>query len=84
LLASVGLFDGPPAQGAALKPARADGARVTWQLEPPYLQGLWLQCVYADGALTLSRQLDAASTTCTASYAKPRPGQPREIALACR
>jgi hypothetical protein len=65
-LDSIGVFDGPPDQGALLKPWDATKGRDTWKLAPPYPQGLWIQCSYGNGALTLSRRLPTVPETCIA------------------
>lgn len=83
-LHSIGIFDGPPDQGALLKPWDSPKDRDTWKLAPPYPQGLWLQCSYGNGALTLSRQLPTVPETCVAQYGPLHPGKPRSISLTCR
>ncbi len=83
-LESVGLFSGPPTEGAALKPTTADGTRVTWKLEGPMPAGLWMQCAYGRNALSLSKPLPTTPSVCIAKYGKERAFQPRQIELDCR
>ena len=82
-LVSLGLYSGPPSQGAALKPHTADAEHVSWTLEPPYSQGLWLQCDYAGGVLTLQRPLQRIPKTCVAKYGAAHAVKPRSIEFHC-
>ncbi len=83
-LVSMGLFSGPPSQGAMLQPTTANGISVSWTLEPPYPQGIWLQCDYAGGALTLQKPLSTIPKTCVAKYGKAQTVKPRSIEFSCR
>ena len=82
-LESMGLFAGPPSQGAMLQPTTADGGRVTWRLQPPYQGGLWVQCTYARNSLALSKPLPNIPRVCVAKYGKEHPNQPRVIEFSC-
>ena len=83
-LESVGLFSGPPAEGAELKPTSANGTRVSWELDEPIPGGVWLQCAYGRNALTLARPLPTAPKVCAAKYGKEQAFQPRQIEFSCR
>jgi poly(3-hydroxybutyrate) depolymerase len=83
-LIGFGLYSGPPAQLAQLQETTVSKGRAIWNLAPPYAGGLWVQCVYADGALTLSRRLSTTSGVCSAPDTLPRQGKPRLISLVCK
>jgi hypothetical protein len=82
-LMSLGLYSGPPAQGAELQPTTANRERVSWTLTPPHPQGIWLQCDYAGGVLTLQRPLQGIPKTCVARYGKAHEIKPRSIEFHC-
>lgn len=79
-----GLYSGPPAQLAALQETTESKGRASWDLAPPYPGGLWVQCVYADGALTLTRRLALTTGVCTAPHEKPHSGKPQAISFVCK
>lgn len=79
-----GLFSGPPAQLAALQETTDNQGQAIWQLALPYPGGLWVQCVYAGGALTLTRRLSLATSVCTAPNRVPRAGKPRAVSFVCK
>lgn len=79
-----GLYSGPPAQLAALQETRESKGQAIWELAPPYPGGLWVQCVYAGGALTLTRRLSLTTGVCTAPNQAPVPGKPRAVAFVCK
>ena len=83
-LVAWGLYSGPPAQLAELQESTQSKGQAIWTLAPPYPGGLWVQCVYADGALTLSRRLSLTAGTCAASNKKPHSGQPRAVSFVCK
>ena len=83
-LESIGLFSGPPQRGAMLQPTSADGLHVSWRLEGPYPEGVWVQCAYGRDSLTLSKPLPTMPKTCVAIYGKEHAFQPREIQFSCR
>jgi hypothetical protein len=83
-LIGFGLYSGPPAQLAQLQETNVSKGQSIWQLAPPYPEGLWVQCVYADGALTLTRRLSLTSGICSAPNAFNRKGKPREASFVCR
>ena len=83
-LESMGLFSGPPSEGAALQPTTANGKVVSWTLEPPYRGGLWVQCAYGGGSLTLSKPLPGIPKVCVAKYGAAHANRPRAIDFSCR
>ncbi|AVS72680.1 STY0301 family protein [Paracidovorax cattleyae] len=69
-LTGYNLFDGPPAQGAALvpqsdKPGKG-GSTAMWSFEGDYPQGKFLSCDYAGGTVRLVQRTDDAVKRCTA------------------
>ena len=83
-LYSTEVFDGPPEQRASLQPADSGKGSSTWKFEGPYPLGIWLQCSYADGALTLTRRLAHTPTTCVARYPRLSKGRPTSVSFDCR
>jgi hypothetical protein len=87
-LSSVGLFDGPPSEGAALIPTRTTDSgneiSVHWKLQGPYAKEIWLNCAYAAGALSLSRVLPEGPATCLAKYRKAKDRTARPISFECK
>ena len=83
-LIGFGLYSGPPAQLAELQETSVSKGRAIWSLAPPYPDGLWVQCVYADGALTLTQRLSTTSGMCSAPNALPRKGKPQAISFVCK
>lgn len=80
-LSGVSLYDGPPAEGAALQPQRvsADGRRLTWSLEALAAPPAWLSCDYGGGAVRLVRRLPDAVRRCTAHVDQFK--APRRVAI---
>lgn len=68
-LTGVMLFDGPPEEGAALKPqwASSDGRREAWSLENLVARA-WVSCEYDRGAVRLVRLVPQGLRWC-----EPRP-----------
>lgn len=88
MLTGASAFDGPPEQGAALKPASdkrvAGGSTVVWHFEGKFEAGKWLSCDYAQGLVRLAVQVDAATTRCEArTRINKAPARPA-VMLACR
>jgi hypothetical protein len=83
-LIGFGLYSGPPAQLAQLQETSVSKGQAIWRLAPPYPEGLWVQCVYADGALTLTRRLSITSGVCSAPNAVSLKGKPREASFVCK
>jgi hypothetical protein len=79
-----GLFSGPPAELASLQETTEHKGQAIWQLAPPYPGGLWVQCVYAGGALTLTRRLSLTTGVCVAPGEVPPSSKPKAISFVCR
>ena len=82
-LYSAEVFDGPPEQLASLIPDASSKGSSTWTLEGSYPQGIWLQCTYAGGALTLTRRLPKTPAVCVARYPKLSKGRPESVLFDC-
>jgi hypothetical protein len=78
------VFDGPPEQRASLQPGASSRNSSTWRFEGPSPRGIWLQCSYAGGALTLTRRLPAAPSVCVAHYPKSVEGRAVSVTFDCR
>lgn len=79
-----GLFSGPPAELAELQETDSGKGWQSWKLEGPYPEGLWVQCVYGRGGLTLTRKLSTVAGTCTARYEKTPPTKPKPVSFVCK
>ena len=73
-LTGVSLFDGPPDEGAMLKPisvmATASGSRIKWDLAGGDARGTWIACDYSDGLIRLVRRLSDVHEFCSAATRK--------------
>ena len=83
-LIGFGLYSGPPAQLAELQETTVRKGQSIWNLAPPYPGGLWVQCVYADGALTLAHRLSITSGVCSAPNTLPHNGKPQAASFVCK
>jgi hypothetical protein len=86
LLSGVTVFDGPPKDGASLKPTTvsAHGASIKWDLQGATDRGTWVSCDYANGLVRLVRKLDQPASVCAATIKKS--GSPRmmEASFRCK
>ena len=64
------IFEGPPAQGAALMPTSTRGSTATWKFAVPVADGHWLSCDYAEGLIHLAVRADDNAKSCTATFSK--------------
>jgi len=67
-LTGLSIYDGPPDQGAALKPAiiASNAERIVWRLSAMASPPAWLSCDYAGGLYRMSRPLPADVQRCEA------------------
>ena len=79
-----GLYSGPPAELAELQESDSGNGWESWKLDGAYPEGLWVQCVYAGGGLTLTRKLSTVTGTCTARHEKTPPTKPKPVSFVCR
>ena len=78
------LYSGPPAELAELQETASGKGWESWKLEGPYPEGLWVQCVYGGGGLTLTRKLSTVTGTCTVRHDKTLPTKPKPVSFVCR
>jgi hypothetical protein len=68
-LTGVQLFDGPPEQGAALRPQSSKLQRgqeqAEWRFQGDFAAGKWFACSYAQGLALLSTRLPDGVLVCT-------------------
>jgi hypothetical protein len=88
-LRAAGFTDGPPEDGAQLKPATAGktkaGEKVSFAFSGVSPAGIWLECAYADTTVTLSKKIEKTPSACDVNYIKTaRPGSAVSIGIACR
>ena len=75
-LSGVSLFDGPPEEGAMLKPisvtatASGSGSRIKWDLAGGDARGTWIACDYSDGLIRMVKRLSDAHETCSVATKK--------------
>jgi hypothetical protein len=84
LLTGVMVFDGPPEQGAALKPesAAADGRRLVWSLSSLAAAPAWLSCEYGNGVVRLVRSVPLDLRWCEARVS--RRSRPSTLGISVR
>lgn len=85
-LTGVTVFDGPPEEGAVLKPSSqsASETRIKWIFEGKYGKGKWFSCDYANGIIKLVKQIREPSANCTAIFVKAQPFNTFEAKLTCK
>lgn len=74
-LTGVSVFDGPPEDGALLKPfsVTQKGAQIKWVFEGSYEKGKWFSCDYADGLIRLIQKIPEPASVCIATIRKIKP-----------
>ncbi|CAD5374827.1 conserved exported hypothetical protein [Rubrivivax sp. A210] len=85
-LSGVNVFEGPPADGAVLKPTTGSGGgRVSvWRFGGPDAGGRFLSCDYAEGLLRLHAPVPPGATSCTATLQRQRPQGTLSAGFVCR
>lgn len=72
LLTAAGFMQGEPSMRADLKPTSTrkttTGRVVTWRFAGSYPRGKWLSCDYADGLVSLSKQIPDTIGECSVTY----------------
>lgn len=83
-LTGVMVFDGPPEEGAALKPqwTSADGRRDAWALES-LVALAWASCEYGQGAIRLTRPVPPGLRWCEPTEEKQSRPPRLHITLHC-
>lgn len=67
-LSGYSVFDGPPEEGASLKPwsSSAKTNRSKWLFDKSVKYEVWVSCDYADGLIRLVQRVSNPVTACTA------------------
>jgi hypothetical protein len=78
------VFDGPPEEGAALKPqwTSADGRREAWSLES-LVAPAWVSCEYGGGAIRLIRPVPPGLSWCEPREVKQSRPPRLQISMHC-
>lgn len=65
-LSGVSVFDGPPEQGASLKPDTVanKGRDIIWKFEGDYPQGKFISCDYANGLIRIYSKIADVTVAC--------------------
>lgn len=73
-LTGAGFMQAPPEKMAYLKPTstkdQKNSTTVIWKFEGDYPLGKWLTCDYANGAVSMSKEIDKTVTECAVTYEK--------------
>lgn len=69
-LTGVSVYDGPPKEGALLKPVKDNGSNVLWQLNLAAGVQAWVSCDYAKGIAKLVKPMPGATQQCSATVTK--------------
>lgn len=83
-LTGVSVYDGPPKEGAMLKPAADDGSAVLWQLNLATGVQAWVSCDYANGIAKLVKSMPDATRQCSATVTKVPLPTGLKATLRCR
>lgn len=87
-LTAAGFMQAPPEKMAHLKPSSTKENKkrtiVTWKFQGDYPQGKWLTCDYAQGAVSLSKEIDRSTAECSVIYEKKNSGTAGAVRVACK
>lgn len=85
-LSGANLFEGPPAEGAVLKPgsSTANGMVSTWRFAGSDAGGRFLSCDYAQGLVRLQAPVPAGAVSCTVTTQRQRPQGTLSATFSCR
>lgn len=83
-LSGFNVYDGPPEQGAELKPHSTTSRNAVWKFEGGYPQGVFLSCDYNNGAVRLTTRADGAVTSCSAKTEVVKPHQSLKVKFVCK
>ena len=67
------LYEGPPENGAQLKPWSTKGSVSTWELPGEHPQGVWISCDYAEGLVKIVARISDLATSCVATTERVKP-----------
>lgn len=83
-LTGFNVYDGPPAQGAALKPHSATARKALWKFEGSYPQGVFISCDYGNGIVRLATRAEGGVTSCSVTTAVVKPQQTKKVSVVCQ
>jgi hypothetical protein len=83
-LTGFSVFEGPPAQGAALVPDLGKGDVATWKFQGTAPEGRWLSCDYAEGLIHLAVRADDQAKSCQGRFAKSGDPKLPHAEFSCR
>jgi hypothetical protein len=87
-LTSAGFMQASPEKKAYLKPFTTinNNKRViaVWKFEGDYPQGKWLTCNYAEGVVSISKEIARSTSECTITYEKKKKNQADYIQIICK
>lgn len=69
-LTGVSVYDGPPKEGALLKPSNEKGSVILWRLNLAAGTEAWVSCDYAKGIAKLVKAMPGATQQCSATVTK--------------
>lgn len=71
-LTGVSTYDGPPSEGALLKPTNEDrrNSTIVWNFSREVSSNVWLACDYADQLMQVTVKIDGSPSTCVATARK--------------
>ncbi len=78
------LYDGPPKEGASLKPTSSKDNVATWILPGKYPQGVWISCDYAEGLVKIVARTRDSVTSCVATTEKVKPHNTLAVRFVCK
>lgn len=83
-LTGVSAFDGPPKDGAILKPLIQKREQIKWIFEGAYEKGKWVSCDYADGLIRLVQQVPNFTSVCIATIKNVKPYHTLTGIISCK
>ena len=85
-LSGVSAYDGPPEDGAILKPIThgSNSAKIEWRFNGAFDKGKWLSCDFANGLIRLTREIAKQTVTCTAMVSRTEPQKTLEADISCQ
>lgn len=85
-LSGVSVFDGPPSEGAALKPTTFTGGGriIKWTFAGPFEKGKWVSCDYSNGLVRVAVRAEDSTLSCTATVRKFGAPTATEVRVLCK
>lgn len=83
-LTGFNVYDGPPEQGAALKPHSEKSGNTLWRFEGGYPQGVFVSCDYSNGVVRLTRRASDSVASCSAKTEVVKPQRSMKVRFVCK